>query len=118
MVFWVAAVPGTSRSSPLSARSDEEEAAAAAAAAELPHLRPGVFTTKQQLKRAHRKRDKLARRAARGGAPSGSFPAAAAPPAAEEEEGPSAMLVETSLTFGKFEQHTTGALRQPLGSAR
>ncbi len=49
--------------------------------------------TQQQLKRASKKRDKLARRAARAGG--GGAPAPAEP-------------VQTALGFGAFEAHTSG----------
>jgi hypothetical protein len=49
--------------------------------------------TQQQLKRASKKRDKLARRAARAGG--GGTPAPAEP-------------VQTALGFGAFEAHTSG----------
>jgi AMMECR1 domain-containing protein len=94
---------GTSRSSQLTHSEDDT------APEETPgrqHLQPGIFTTKQQLKRARRKRDKLARRALRGSA--GSFQPASPAAAAAAEDGISSMLVETSLGFGRFEAHTTG----------
>ncbi len=67
-------------------------------------LQPGIFTTRAQLKRANKKREKLARRAvlARAG------DVAPPPRPAPEDDAPTAMIVETSLRFGCFERHTTG----------
>ena len=64
----------------------------------------GVFTTKSQYKRAHKKREKLARRAGRA--------APGAKPGQQSRLGPDSpatpMVTETSFAFGSFEQHTTG----------
>jgi hypothetical protein len=84
-----------------------------------PPPQPVVFTTKSQLKRAHKKREKLARRAARcrlgptcsaaGSAPGSSGAQTLAKLRLGKDEDPQYMVVETSLSFGSFERHTTGA---------
>lgn len=65
----------------------------------------GVFTTNSQYKKAHKKRDKLARRAGRA--------ASGAKPGQQSRLGPESpatpMVMETSFAFGSFEQHTTGS---------
>ncbi|CAL5219874.1 g1794 [Coccomyxa viridis] len=70
----------------------------------LPHLKPGVFTTKSQYKKAHKKRDKLARRAGR--VTSGAKPGQQSRLGPESPATP--MVMEASFAFGSFEQHTTG----------
>lgn len=72
-----------------------------------PHLQPGILATKSQVKRAHKKREKLARRAARAGGSDGAAPGNA--PLGR----PTAMVVETSLHYGSFERHTTGVPKIP-----
>ncbi|EIE20776.1 hypothetical protein COCSUDRAFT_57335 [Coccomyxa subellipsoidea C-169] len=67
-------------------------------------LQPGIFTTRAQLKRANKKREKLARRAVLARAGNVAPP----PGPATEDHAPTAMIVETSLRFGSFERHTTG----------
>lgn len=76
----------------------------------IPHLQPDIFSTRAQVKRANKKREKLVRRAAlaRAGAAPQPQPARPAGPAADDEA-PTAMVVETSLRYGSFERHTTGA---------
>ena len=67
-----------------------------------------MFTTKSQYKKAHKKRDKLARRAGRAtpGAKIGRRPGSESPA--------TPMVTETSFAFGSFEQHTTGAGPNPV----
>lgn len=69
-----------------------------------------MFTTKSQYKKAHKKRDKLARRAGRA--------ASGAKPGQQSRLGPESpatpMVMETSFAFGSFEQHTTGRSGHPL----
>lgn len=71
----------------------------------VPQLKPSMFSTRAQVKRAQKKREKLVRRAALGRAGDAPRPQ----PPATAADGPTAMLVETSLHFGGFERHTTGA---------
>ncbi len=65
----------------------------------------GVFTTSSQYKKAHKKRDKLARRASRAmpGTKTGQRPGSESP----------FTPIQTSFAFGSFEQHTTGAGTHP-----
>ena len=70
----------------------------------VPHMKPSIFSTRAQVKRAQKKREKLLRRAALGRAGDAPQPPAAA------ADAPTAMLVETNLHFGGFERHTTGTL--------
>lgn len=58
---------------------------------------PGLFMTKQEVKRSKKKQEKLARRSARQGVlAAGCVPT------------PQPTAVGTGLHYGKFEQHTTG----------
>ena len=62
----------------------------------------GVFTTKSQYKKAHKKREKLARRA-------GWAPSSAKNGQRQAPQSPATpVITETSFAFGSFEQHTTG----------
>ncbi|BDA42299.1 probable zinc finger CCCH-type with G patch domain-containing protein at C-terminar half [Coccomyxa sp. Obi] len=70
----------------------------------VPHVKPSIFSTRAQVKRAQKKREKLLRRAALGRAGDAPRPQ----PPASAADAPTAMLVETSLHFGGFERHTTG----------
>jgi hypothetical protein len=74
------------------------------------HIRPGLFTTKSQHKRASKKREKLARRAAwaRSGSSGGQQPQ----PRSVKDEEPQYFMVQTDLSYGGFERHTTGAALQ------
>ena len=69
-----------------------------------------MFTTKSQYKKAHKKRDKLARRAGR--AASGAKPGQQSRGGPERPAPP--MVMETSVAVGRFEQHTTGRSGHPL----
>lgn len=73
----------------------------------IPHLQPDIFSTRAQVKRANKKREKLVRRAALARAGAAPQPQPAWP--AADDEAPTAMVVETSLRYGSFERHTTGA---------
>lgn len=76
----------------------------------VPHVKPSIFSTRAQVKRAQKKREKLVRRAALGRADD----APRQQPLATAADAPTAMLVETSLRFGGFERHTTGIVRLPF----
>ncbi len=73
-------------------------------------IHAGVFTTKSQYKKAHKKRDKLARRAGR--VTSGAKPGQQSRLGPESPATP--MVMEASFAFGSFEQHTTGQSRHCL----
>ena len=66
----------------------------------------GVFTTKSQHKKAHKKREKLARRAGR--AASGTKPGQQQQHRLGTESPATPMVMEANFAFGRFEQHTTG----------